>query len=138
MSTEDDLSQWLRSQPLDVPVEIDGESVYLKVRNDGAELGVVLIQSYTRAQLHEALRQGFNSATQFEASLGRTPDGNHLVLNQWLPNVSGWTDAGPALESLLNQLSMWRAALAPTKVIEMDKVTSRNEQRLRMLYSGAK
>jgi hypothetical protein len=138
MSTDDDLSQWLRAQPLDVPVEIDGESVYLNVRNGGAELGVVLTQSYTRTQLHDALRQGFNSATQFEASLGRTPDGNHLVLNQWLPGVTRWTDASQALEALLNQMSMWRAALAPTKVIEMDKITSRNEQRLRMLYSGAK
>lgn len=138
MSEDDDFWEWLKSQPLDEPVEIDGESVYLKVRHDGAELGAFLVHSYTPNQLQDALRQGFNSATQYDAGLGRTADGGSLVLNQWLPNVIGWVDAAEALENLLNQLSMWRAVLVPPKVIQMDSLSNRNEQRLRMLFTGVK
>jgi hypothetical protein len=138
MSTDDEFGQWLQAQPLDEPVEIDGESVYLKVRQNGAELGAYLIYSYTQTQLQDALKHGFNSATRFDAGLGKTPDGNDLVLNQWLPNVTGWSEAAGPLENLLNQLSMWRAALVPPKVIQMDSLPNRNEQRLRMLFLGAK
>jgi hypothetical protein len=138
MSNDDDFLQWLKSQPLDEPVEIDGETVYLKVRQDGAELGVFLVHSYTPVQLQEALRQGFNSATRYDAGLGRTADGSSLVLNQWLPGCAGWAGAAEALENLLNQLSEWRAVFVPPKVIQMDSQSTRNEQRLRMLFTGAK
>jgi hypothetical protein len=43
-----------------------------------------------------------------------TPDTtNSLTLTQWLPGVSSWRQAADALESLLNQLSVWRAAVSP-------------------------
>jgi hypothetical protein len=138
MSNDDDFLQWLKSQPLDEPVEIDGESVYLKVREDGAELGAFLVHSYTPAQLQDALKQGFNSATRYDAGLGRTADGSSLVLNLWLSDCAGWAGAAEALENLLNQLSEWRAVFVPPKVIQMDSQSTRNEQRLRMLFTGAK
>jgi hypothetical protein len=138
MSNDDDFLQWLKSQPLDEPVEIDGESVYLKVREDGAELGAFLVHSYTPAQLQDALKQGFNSATRYDAGLGRTADGSSLVLNLWLSDCTGWAGAAEALENLLNQLSEWRAVFVPPKVLQMDSQTTRNEQRLRMLFTGAK
>lgn len=138
MQLDDDIEQWLRTQPLDEPVEIDGESVYLKVHADGAELGAYLISSYTQAQLQDALRQGFLSATRFDAGLGQSSDGNSLVLTQWLPQVSTWFDAAEPLENLLNQLSMWRAALNPPKAKLPENVAFRNEQRLRMLFAGVK
>jgi hypothetical protein len=138
MSDDDDFLQWLTSQPLDEPVEIDGESVYLKVRQDGAELGAFLVHSYTPAQLQDGLRQGFNSATRYDAGLGKTADSSSLVLNLWLPDCTGWAGAAEALENLLNQLSEWRAVFVPPKVLQMDSQTTRNEQRLRMLFTGAK
>ncbi|MFC7516075.1 hypothetical protein ACFQUU_13755 [Herbaspirillum sp. GCM10030257] len=134
----DEIEQWLQEQPLDEPVEIDGESVYLKVGPSGAELGAYLIQSYTQVQLHEALKLGFKSALRFDAGLGQTPDGSALVLTQWLPQVSGWSEAAEPLENILNQLSMWRAALTPEKPRPASQIADRNEQRLRMLFAGAK
>jgi hypothetical protein len=138
MAGGDEFEQWLQAQPLDEPVEIDGESVYLKVRPKGAELGVFLIHSYTQSQLRDALKQGFNSARQYDAGLGRTPDGNNLVLNQWLPHVSGWSQAVLPMENLLNQVSMWRASLVAPKVIKMESMANRNEQRLRMMVLATK
>jgi hypothetical protein len=138
MSMDDEFEQWLQAQPLDEPVEIDGESVYLKVSSRGAELGVFLIRSFAPSQLQEALKQGFNSATKYDAGLGRTPDGENLVLNLWLPNVSGWLEAAQPLEDLLNQVCMWRDELAPPKTTHREGVPNKTEQRLRKLFQGAK
>jgi hypothetical protein len=134
----DNLEQWLQEQPLDEPVEIDGETVYLNVHADGAELGANLLTSYTQAQLQDALKQGFQSATRFDAGLGCTPDGNDLVLTQWLPDVSSWSEAADALENLLNQLSMWRAALALAQTKQIEIKDNRDEKRMRSLLAGAK
>ena len=138
MQMDDEIEQWLLELPLDVPIDIDGESVYLKVHSDGAELGAYLVHSYSSAQLQDALKQGFQSALQFDAGLGRTPDGRSLVLTQWLPDVRYWFEAAEPLERLLNQLSMWRTALASGKVQQTNTLETRNEQRLRMLLRGAK
>jgi len=136
---EDDFEQWLQSQPLNEAVELDGEFVYLKVQAGGAELGVYITRSYTPAQLHDAMRQGFQSAIHFDAGLGEADAGDSLVLTQWLPNVTGWTDAVEPLEKLLNQLATWRAAMNPGKPKPTDKATdNRTEQRLRMLFAGKK
>jgi hypothetical protein len=137
MQNDDEVMQWLREQPLDEPVEIDGESVYLRVHSAGAELGAHLVRAFSPAQLQDALRQGFQSALAFDAGLGCSDDGTILVLNQWLPHVRNWADAAEALEKLLDQVSMWRAGLFPTKPQQMDKLANRNEQRLRSLFTGA-
>jgi hypothetical protein len=137
MAMDEETEQWLRTLPLDEPVEIDGETIYLKVRRGGAELGGYLVRAYTRVQLQDALRQGFHSAMKFDAGLGVTTDGSDLVLTQWLVNASSWLDAAEPLEKLLNQLSTWRAALAPAKPGPMETAANRNEQRLRMLFKGA-
>ena len=131
-----ELKQWLQEQPLEEPVEIDGEVIYLTVRDDGAELGAYLLENHSLPQLENAMRNGFRSATMFDAGLGLTADGKVLVLNQWLPRVSSWPEAAQSLENLLNQLGEWRADLTPeTSVTE--KVTARTEQRLRSLFKGA-
>lgn len=136
---EDDFEQWLQSQPLNEAIELDGEFVYLNVRGGGAELGAYITRSYTSAQLQDALKQGFQSAILFDAGLGEADDEDSLVLSQWLPNVSGWSDAIEPLEKLLNQLATWRVALNPSKPKPIDKATdNRTEQRLRMLFAGKK
>lgn len=137
MQIDDEIGQWLREQPFDEPVEIDGESVYLRVQSNGAELGAILTRSFSRLQLQDALKQGFQSALDFDAGLGCSDDGTILVLNQWLPHVQDWVGAAEALEKILNQASMWREALSPGRPQQMDKMGNRNEQRLRMLFTGA-
>jgi hypothetical protein len=138
MSMDDETEQWLRALSLDEPAEIDGERIYLKVGQGGAELGGYLFRAYTRVQLQQALRQGFRSAMKFDAGLGVTTDGSDLVLTQWLVNASSWLDAAEPMEKLLNQLSTWRAALEPAKPAVMDTAAKRHEQSLRMLFKGAK
>ncbi|SFL98115.1 hypothetical protein [Rugamonas rubra] len=133
---DEEIAQWLREQPLDEPVEIDGEFVYLAPRQDGAELGAILVHAYSPAQLQEALRLGFQSALHFDAGLGHTADGRNLVLTRWLPRVDGWIDAAAQLEQLLDQLAMWRAALGPRQAA-LPGAEQRSEQRLRQMLSGA-
>lgn len=129
---------WLAEQPLGQPINIGTEYVYLTVRDDGAELGAYLIQNYAQIHLETAMRNAFYSATWFNAGLGRTADGKTLVLNLWLPHVSGWQEAVEPLENLLNQLRLWRAELMPSTEKRPDKVADRTEQRLRSLLTGAK
>jgi hypothetical protein len=138
MQIDDELGRWLEAQPLDEPVEVDGESVYLKVLADGAELGACLVRDYAQDQLHDAMKLGFRSATEFDAGLGVSEDGSSLMLTQWLPHATGWLDAAAALENLLNQLGMWRAALDPVKEQQWGTGSNRNEQRLRKLFMGEK
>lgn len=138
MSSEDGLQEWLQAQPLDTPVEISGESVYLKVEANGAELGAFLLHGHVQSQLREAMLQGFSSAIDFDAGLGQSADGNSLTLTQWLPGVSSWWQAADALESLLNQLSVWRAALEPAVRVPAANIRSRSEDRLRKSFADAR
>ena len=135
---DDDIDEWLQKQPLDEPLEIDGERFYLNVHQGGAELGAYLIDEFVPEQLQDALRLGFRSAIHFDAGLGVSADGSSLVLTQWLPEVSNWSEAAQPLENLLNQLSMWRAALAPERPQPANSAGNRDEQRLRMLFAGVK
>lgn len=132
-----EIKDWLRKQPLEQPVEIDGEFVYLTVRGEGAELGAYLLRDHSLPQLENALRNGFRSATVFDAGLGLTPNGKDLVLNRWLPRVSSWHEAADSIENLLMQVGEWRADMAPEEPPVADKGTARTEQRLRSLFKGA-
>ena len=142
MSIDGDLEQWLDGLPIDTPVDIDGESVYLKIHPAGAELGAYLFhsqsQSYTHAQLQDALQLGFASAVTYDAGLGQTADGKSLVLTQWLPEVRRWSQAAKQLENLLNQIAFWRTRLAPSSTTELASTVDRNERRLRILLAGGK
>jgi hypothetical protein len=138
MAMDEETEQWLRSLPLDEPVEIDGETITLTVLENGAELGGRLVHAYTRVQLQAAIKQGFRSAMKFDAGLGVTTDGSDLVLTQWLANAGGWLDAAEPLEKLLNQLSTWRVVLDPAKPRPIETAAKRHEQSLRMLFKGAK
>ncbi|OGB25909.1 MAG: hypothetical protein A3I66_12070 [Burkholderiales bacterium RIFCSPLOWO2_02_FULL_57_36] len=138
MLSDGELAQWLQTQPLDEPVIIDGESVYLRIHPDGAELGAYLTHSYTPDQLQRALQQGFSSAIDFDAGLGQTSDGNSLVLTQWLHHVRDWSQAAMPLENLLNQLTPWRAALAAPEAVRTASVQTRAEHLLRMRFSKKK
>lgn len=133
MSTHN--AQWLADLPADAPLTLDGESAYLTVAEDGAELGVYLLSGATDAQLEDAARTGFQSARQFDAGLALREDGSTLVLCQWLPDVASWEDAAGALEQLLNQLAMWRAALAPSRP-RHDGAADPSEQRIRALFAA--
>lgn len=129
----DHLEAWLATLPVGEPVAIDGEQAYLRLYPDGAELGVYLLRSYTPAQLDEAARAGFQSARQFDAGLAVLDDGA-LALNQWLPRVAGWPEAIGPLEEILNQLSLWRALLAPA-VRRAESSHNPGEQRVRAMFT---
>ena len=133
-----DLDEWLQTLPLDEPIDVDGESVCLKLHALGAELSVCLFRNYTGVQLAEALRTGFQSALEFDAGLAVSMDDQALLLAQWLPAVSTWAEAAEALENILNQASMWRAALTqPQPGVEQDDLSKRGEERIRKLFSGS-
>lgn len=125
-----ELEQWLQTLPLDEPVSIDGESVYLKVDQAGAELGVHFMEQVTEQQLQGALQQGFQNALEFDAGWALSIDGTVLLLTQWLPGVSEWTEVPDALEQLLNQVELQRALEAITAV-KTESIQSRDERSMR-------
>lgn len=129
------IEQWLDALPLDELVEVDGESVLLAPQTGGAALGVHLCRAATGVQLADALRTGFQSALEFEAGLSLGDDGA-LMLTQWLPGAESWHDAGDALEGLLNQAAMWRAAMAPGAAAPAAAEPRRDADRIRQLFSG--
>jgi hypothetical protein len=128
------LDQWLASLPVDEPVVIDGETVYLRRQPGGAELGVYLLRNFRMAQLESAARAGFQSARDYDAGLAVGDDGQALVLNRWLDGARGWHDAAQPLEELLNQTALWRALLAPSRPRRDD--ISAEEQRIRARFAG--
>ena len=138
MLSESDLVHWLESQPIDEPVNVDGETVLLKNSLSGSTLIGLLLPDFSEQQLRRAMEQGFAHAIEFEAGLGISADGGSLILTQWLPYVSTWMEAARPLENLLNQLASWRTALAPPPVarVTTKNTTNRNEQRLRIMFAG--
>lgn len=133
MSTES-VEQWLQTLPLDELVNIDGESVFLRIQPEGAELGVCLFTNASDVMLADVLRTSFQGALEFDAGLGWEQDSQRLVLTQWLPGAVAWSDVPDALEKILNQVSMWRAAMSPVEV-RQEKSSRRVEERFRKLLS---
>jgi hypothetical protein len=131
---DNDLADWLKSLPVNEPVTIDGESVCLLVRENGAELCGYFMQSFGDNELETALRMGFESATEFDAGWSISPDDGALMLTQWLPLVDSWMEAVEPLENLLDQLATLRTALEPPEPT-IDPIRDRDEQRLRMLLT---
>jgi len=130
-----ELDEWLQSLPLGEPVDIDGESVYLKPDGDGAELGVEFLEEASEEQIQDALQKGFQMAMEFDAGWALAPDGGKLLLAQWLPRVTDWTEAADALELLLNQVAMLRAMEAEPRE-EVTETMSRDERRIRSKLFG--
>jgi len=131
-----ELDEWLQGLPIDDPVDIDGESVYLKISGDGAELGVVYLDEVTGEQINDALRRGFQMAMEFDAGWALSADGSKLLLTQWLPGVHEWTEVPDALELLLNQVAALRAAESAPKEA-MESLSSRDERRIRSKLFGS-
>lgn len=125
----DDLAQ-PRGLPLDEPVGIDGETVYLRLHQDGAELGAHFQEAGGGRQLEDAMQLGFQSALEFDAGWALSDDGAVLLLTRWLPDARGWADAQEALAQLLDQLELLRtvAAIATAKP---DHGSSREERLIR-------
>ncbi|HEY8024617.1 MAG TPA: hypothetical protein VIF60_08640 [Burkholderiaceae bacterium] len=138
MGADDDLESWLSSQPLGAPVEMAGESVYLHVRRQGAELGAHLLRRPDQTQIDEALRLGFLGALKFDAGMAMSADDEYLILNRWLPGVSGWSGARHALEDMLNQLMQWRAMLARPSATHAAGSGMRDERQVRDALLRAK
>ncbi|RSZ61096.1 hypothetical protein HF313_16470 [Massilia atriviolacea] len=138
MSEHDQLARWLRAQPLGARVAIDGEAVWLRPDEGGAELAACLWPNPSGEQVQAALRQGFSSAQAFEAGLSLSDDG--LLLSRWLPACGGWNDAAAALEQLLDQLAAWRASLgaAAERPRAAAGGVARHEQRMRQMLAGAR
>jgi hypothetical protein len=126
----DDLEQQLQGFPLDELVTVDGESVYLRVQHDGAELGVHFMDAITDRQLHDAMQLGFQSALEFDAGWALADDGATLLLTRWLPDAQGWADVPEALEQLLNQAAQLRT-LAAITIAGPDLGASRDERQMR-------
>lgn len=131
----DELDQWLQELPLEEPVHIDGELVYLHVTPTGAELGATFLEGATDQQIRDALKQGFQNAIEFDAGWGISADGNTLLLTQWLPGVSSWAEVPEPLERLLNQVAVMRPAVQPA-TIKPAGIPSRDEQRARSRLMG--
>jgi hypothetical protein len=125
-----ELEVWLQSLPLNEPVDIDGELVYLKVEESGAELGVQFMEQVTSEQLQAAMQAGFQNALEFDAGWSLSIDGTTLLLTQWLPDVSGWAEVPEALEQLLNQIELLRSQEAIAAVKSVNTSAS-IEQRIR-------
>ncbi|RAN49088.1 hypothetical protein RB25_07425 [Herbaspirillum rubrisubalbicans] len=124
---------WLQTLPLDEPVVIDGETVFLRVQPEGAELGVYLAGQPSDSALADAMRVSFQSAREFEAGLGWEPDAGP-VLSRWIAGASGWHDLAEPLEQILNQLALWRAAMSRAHSSQ-DKHAKRDEERFYKLLS---
>lgn len=128
---------WLREQPLNVPVVIDGIVVWLKVGPRGAVLGALLEQDCDEQRMRSLAGQGFRCATEFDAGFALADDGVSLCLLQWLPGAAGWADAAPALEKLLNQVDTLRLAGDPVGAATgRNPMQDRTEQRLRKMLEG--
>lgn len=138
MGANDDLESWLGSQPLGAPVEIAGESVYLHLHRQGAELGAHLLRRPDQTQIDEALRLGFWGALKFDAGMAMSADDEYLILNRWLPGVTGWSGARQALEDLLNELLQWRAMLARPLATQAPGNGMRDERQVRDALLRAK
>lgn len=129
-----EVEKWLEALPLNEPVNIDGESVYLKVGEDGAELGVHFMDEVTDQQILDALQQGFQNALEFNAGWALSSDGSTLLLSQWLPGVSGWVDVSETLEQLLNQVELLRTMeVISISHVKTKDIPSRDEQRFRSI-----
>lgn len=127
---DDELEQRLQTFALDEPVSIHGESVYLRLEQDGAELGAYFLEAPTDRQLHDALQLGFQSALEFDAGWALSDDGNALLLTQWLPQVQGWAEVPEALELLLSQIELLRT-LFNMAGDRTDVSASRDQRRFR-------
>ena len=110
----DDFEQQLQGLALDEPVTIDGQAMFLRVDPDGAELGLLLLESASARQIRDALQLGFQSALEFDAGWALAADGSTLVLSQWLPDARDWDDAAAAIDPLLNQAELLRSLVSIT------------------------
>ncbi len=138
MAADDNtVAAWLARLAPGVPAEIDGETVTLTPRPGGAELSAVLYAPSNGERLNAALRLGFSSALHFDAGLRLSEDGNNLLLSQWLPGVTHWSQAAQPLETLLNQVAYWRLNLAPQPAANSGQ-SPRQRQELRMRMALAK
>lgn len=129
----DDFEQQLQGLALDEPVTIDGQSLFLRVDPDGAELGLQLLESASARQLQDALQLGFQSALEFDAGWALAADGDALLLTQWLPGAQDWGDAAEALEALLNQAELLRSLVSITGA---DQSVRRDERAIRSKIMG--
>lgn len=135
---DDELQAWLAQLPLGNTVDIDGESIYLKVHAEGAELGALLISAPSPQQVQLALEAGFSHAREFDAGLAYLSSENKLMLTQWLPGVYSWLDAVDALERLLDQLASSRAAGTMHAAARVAVGINRDERRFRMQLTGSR
>lgn len=126
----------LSDLPVDQSVDIDGMTVHLKILAGGAVLSAELDAEFRLSSMTRYLQLGFSNALEFDAGLALDPGTQRLVLTHWLAGVTHWSGATAALESLLNQVDVCRAAgkEAPRPVIK-EPARQRAEQRLRAQLS---
>lgn len=131
-----DVESWLEKLPVGKPVTVEGEPVFLRVGENGTELGVILFTAPTDAQLIDVSRIGFQSAMQYSAGLGIWEEEDAVVLSRWLPHVTSWPEAAEPLEELLDQAALWRSALDRNTPKANTPELSANERRIRAMIAG--
>ena len=100
----------LSSFPVDTSIEIDGSTVCLQLMEGGALLVAELGTQSRPASVKSYLELGFSNALEFDAGLALDSVRQSMVLTHWLRDVSNWEGAAKALEMLLNQVDVCRAA----------------------------
>lgn len=108
---EDHSAIVLLDLPINKTVDIDGVQICLTVSGNSATLSAELPLELTVESTQRCLELGFSNALEFDAGLAIDPAQHRLVLTHWLSGASNWADAESALESLLNQVDVFRAAL---------------------------
>lgn len=100
----------LSDLPVNALVEIDGSMVCLRLMTGGALLSAELGAETGPASVKHYLELGFSNALKFDAGLALDPARQSLVLTHWLAGATSWASAATALELLLNQVDVCRAA----------------------------
>lgn len=131
-----DAHMMLAELPIDQWVDIDGTIVRLDLKADGAVLSAELPVAFTNEATTRYVELGFSNALEFDAGLALDPQGQRLLLTQWLGGVTNWSDAENALELLLNQVDVCRTGYPPSasvavKVAPRESPRQREEKRLR-------
>lgn len=131
----DNFRNRMRQLQVDSVTDFDGERIYLNRFTGGSELGIYVMDFVSGLQLRGLLENAFISALEFEGGLALSPDGNSLVLSQWLPNVSSWAAAESSLEKMLLQAEVLRnceESHSPAKPASV--ASAMDEQRLRRKF----
>lgn len=133
--SQDTQATALLDLPVNEAVNVDGIQIRLQISDSGAVLSAELGIELTAESTQRCLELGFSNALEFDAGLAMNAARRHLLLTRWLPDVTAWSDAENALESLLNQVDVFHAVLQKSNVKKSEmpaRGLSRQEEEKRL------